>query len=87
MELGKNSDTSGQGSGEAGCACTAATGCGGEMHNANTITAWKTLSIKKVRRLTEVVITLGKVHNHQGVIPSKFADVMKAWSTLGITAE
>lgn len=48
MELGRNSDMVGQGSGGASCADTAATGCGGEMHNANTITAGNTQSIKKV---------------------------------------
>lgn len=64
MELGKNSDTVGQGSGKAGCACTAATGCRGEMHNANTITAGKTPSIKKVQKLTKIIITQGKAHKH-----------------------
>lgn len=64
MELGKNSDTVVQGSGKAGCARTAATGCRGEMHNANTITAGKTPTIKKVQKLTKIIITLGKAHKH-----------------------
>lgn len=68
-------------------ALTAATGCGGETHNANTITAGITPSIKKLWKLTKTVITLGKAQNHWGAIPNKFADVMKTWSILGITVE
>lgn len=64
MEIGKNSDTGGQGSGKASCAHTAATGCGGKMHNANTITRGKTLSIRKVQNLTKIVIAPRKTHNH-----------------------
>jgi len=88
MELGKNSDTAGQGSGKAGCAGTAGTGCGGELHNTNdSSTAGITLSITKLRKLTKIVFTPGKAHNHWGAIPNKFADVMKAWSTLEVTVE
>lgn len=64
MELGKNSGTEGQGSGKASCARTGATECGGEMHNANTITGGKTLSIRKAQNLTKIVIAPGKTHNH-----------------------
>lgn len=87
MELGKNSDMVGQGSRKASCARTAATGCGGEMHNANTITAGKTPSIKRVQGLTKIVITLGKAQDREGAIPNKSADMMKAQSTLGIAVE